>query len=95
MFPAGVIPPALMIVKNATAASVPSGISRRIIKVGGSFPVQAILAAIGCQQVYEIKSIIEQQGRAVFGTMDGEKLQPLFDLVPKGKGIPLYFYETG
>ena len=57
--------------------------------------MQAILAAIGCQQVHEMKSIIEQYGRAVLGTMDGVKLQPLLDLWPKEKGIPVYFYETG
>lgn len=57
--------------------------------------MQAILAAIGCQQLKEVAAINEKHQQVVLSSMDGAKLKDLVDKVNSGEKVPFYFYEAG
>ena len=54
-----------------------------------------IVAATGCGQMAEIKSIVEQHGLVLLGSMDKAKLSPLSDRIDRDEEVPIYFYESG
>ncbi len=57
--------------------------------------MEMIVAATGCGQMAEIKSIVEQYGQVVLGSMDKPKLSPLCARINGNKEVSIYFYESG